>query len=417
MLRLLAALGLAAGLVSAPIPPAPERWVTDKVGMLSPAVRAELDARLEGVERATGHQVIVWIGDTIGDEPLDDWAVRTFAAWKIGRKGIDDGLVIFVLATDRKIDIEVGYGLEGDVPDVIAGRIIRDVMVPKLAAGDADGAVRAGVEAVLARLGIAGVEPTKATPKDGQAIPWPRLVLWGLALLAFLVLLVTNPQMALTLLWAITSGGRGGGFGGGGGGFGGGGAAGGPAGGGFEDLFGRARQQRPARGADVEGTVDLTLEDVLRGTTRTVNLEGEGGAARKIEVKIPPGVAEGTRVRAAGEGAGASGARGDLYLRVRVLPHPRFERAGADLKTTVTVPLTTAVLGGETMVPTLDGPIGIRIPPGSRPGRAFRLRGHGLPRLEGGGRGDLLAALGVDLPEELDPRERELFEELKRLGH
>jgi len=206
-------------------------------------------------------------------------------------------------------------------------------------------------------------------------------------------------------------------FGGGGGGFGGGGAAGGPAGGGFEDLFGRARQQRPARGADVEGTVDLTLEDVLRGTTRTVNLEGEGGAARKIEVKIPPGVAEGTRVRAAGEGAGASGARGDLYLRVRVLPHPRFERAGADLKTTVTVPLTTAVLGGETMVPTLDGPIGIRIPPGSRPGRAFRLRGHGLPRLEGGGRGDLLAALGVDLPEELDPRERELFEELKRLGH
>jgi DnaJ-class molecular chaperone len=211
-------------------------------------------------------------------------------------------------------------------------------------------------------------------------------------------------------------GGGGGGFGGAraGGGFGGG-TAGGPAGGGFEDLFGRARQ---ARGADVEGTVDLTLEEVLRGTTRTVNLEGEGGgAARQIEVKIPPGVADGTRVLAAGEGAGASGSRGDLYLRVRVLPHPRFERAGADLKTAVTVPLTTGVLGGETMVPTLDGPIGIKVPPGSRPGRVFRLRGHGLPRLEGGGRGDLLATLSVDLPETLTPRERELFEELKRLGH
>ena len=204
---------------------------------------------------------------------------------------------------------------------------------------------------------------------------------------------------------------------GGGGGFGGGGAPGGPAGGGFEDLFGRARQQRPARGADVEGTVDLTLEEVLRGTTRQVSVDDEGGTPRKIEVKIPPGVADGTRVRAAGEGAGAAGARGDLYLRVRVLPHPRFERAGADLKTTVTVPLTTAVLGGETMVPTLDGPLGIKIPPGSRPGRVFRLRGHGVPRLEGGGRGDVLAALGVDLPETLGHRERELFEELKRLGH
>jgi curved DNA-binding protein len=207
-------------------------------------------------------------------------------------------------------------------------------------------------------------------------------------------------------------------FGGGGGGFGGGGAAGGPAGGGFEDLFGRARQQRPARGADVEGTVDLTLEEVLRGTTRTVSLDDESGTPRKIDVKIPPGVAEGTRVRAAGEGAGASGARGDLYLRVRVLPHPSFERAGADLKTTVTVPLTTAVLGGETMVPTLDGPVGIKVPAGSRPGRTFRLRGHGLPRMEpGGARGDLLAALGVDLPETVSGREREIFEELKRLGH
>src|SRR5207244_12321711 len=124
------------------------------------------------------------------------------------------------------------------------------------------------------------------------------------------------------------------------------------------------------------------------------------------------------RVRAAGEGAGSTGARGDLYLRVRVLPHPKFERSGPDLKTTVTVPLTSAVLGGETMVPTLDGPIGIKVPAGSRPGRVFRLRGHGLPRLEaGGGRGDLLATLSVELPAKVGDRERELFEELRKLGH
>jgi DnaJ-class molecular chaperone len=206
------------------------------------------------------------------------------------------------------------------------------------------------------------------------------------------------------------------GGGGAGGGFGGSRGAGGPSGGGgFEEIFGRAR---PARGADVEGTVDLTMEEVLRGTTRTVSVD-DGGTPRKIEVKIPAGVADGMRVRSEGAGAGGgAGSRGDLYLRVRVLPHPRFERSGADLKTTVTVPLTTAVLGGETMVPTLDGPVGIKVPPGSRPGRVFRLRGHGLPRLEGaGGRGDLLATLNADLPAQLTDREREIFEELKRLGH
>lgn len=104
---------------------------------------------------------------------------------------------------------------------------------------------------------------------------------------------------------------------------------------------------------------------------------------------------------------------------MRTLPHPQFERAGDDLKTALTVPLTTAVLGGEGSVPTLEGPVGIRIPAASRPGRVFRLRGHGLPQLgEGkkGQRGDLLAELGVDLPQNLTTRETELFEELRRGG-
>ena len=122
-------------------------------------------------------------------------------------------------------------------------------------------------------------------------------------------------------------------------------------------------------------------------------------------------------MRAAGEGGGSAGARGDLYLRVQVLPHPRFQRKDDDLQTSVSVPLTTAVLGGEAEVPTLEGPIGIKIPPGSRAGRTFRLRGHGLPKLEASGeKGDLLAVLAVALPQELSPRERELFEELKTLG-
>jgi DnaJ-class molecular chaperone len=214
----------------------------------------------------------------------------------------------------------------------------------------------------------------------------------------------------------------GGGFGGAAGGPGGGrtpGGAGGGAGyGGFEEVF-RQQQGGAIPGQDVETPVDLTLDEVLRGTTRTLQI-GDGARSRRVEVKIPPGVRDGSRVRVAGEGGqGARGGpRGDLYLRVKTIPHPLFERKGEDLQVPVTVPLTTAVLGGEVTVPTLDGPVGIKVPPGSRPGRVFRLRNHGLPRLEpGGGRGDVLATLGVDLPAKVGDRERELFEELRKLGH
>jgi DnaJ-class molecular chaperone len=187
--------------------------------------------------------------------------------------------------------------------------------------------------------------------------------------------------------------------------------------GGFEEVF--RQQQAATPGQDVETPVELTLDEVLRGTTRTVQI-GDGARSRTVEVKIPPGVRDGSRVRVAGEGGqGARGGpRGDLYMRVKTIPHPLFERKGEDLQVPVTVPLTTAVLGGEVSVPTLDGPVGIKVPPGSRPGRVFRLRNHGLPRLEaGGGRGDLLASLSVDLPAKLGDRERELFEELRKLGH
>jgi DnaJ-class molecular chaperone len=184
--------------------------------------------------------------------------------------------------------------------------------------------------------------------------------------------------------------------------------------GGFEEMFGRAQAPQTQ---DLETTIEVTLDEVLRGTPRILQI-GEGAEPRKVEVRIPPGVRDGSRVRVAGEGGGPPGGpRGDLYLRVRVLPHAVFERKDDDLVVSVTVPVTTAVLGGEVQVPTLDGPLGIKIPPGSRPGRVFRLRNHGLPSLKGGARGDVLATLNVDLPgAELTPRERELFEELRTLG-
>jgi curved DNA-binding protein len=210
----------------------------------------------------------------------------------------------------------------------------------------------------------------------------------------------------------------GGGMPGGGGGFRTGGfrTAGGPGGmpGNLEDLFGGGMGAHPP--ADLESTVELTLEEVSSGTKRTVQI-GDGAKRRTVEVKIPAGVKDGSRVRVAGAGAGEGHARGDLFLRIQVQPNPRFERKGDDLQTTVSVPLTTAVLGGHVVVPTLEaGELEIKIPAETRAGRTFRLRGHGLPRLEGGSRGDLLAVLQVELPKDLTEREREIFEELRKLG-
>lgn len=214
---------------AAPTPPAPTRWVEDDAGFLSPPARRALDVRLEAYEHATGHQVVVWIGKTIEGAALDDWAVRTFAAWKVGRKGFDDGIAIFVLADDRMIDIEVGYGLEDKVPDVVASRIIREVMTPRLRAGDRDRAITDGAEAVLAAIEGKPWTGTQETAPAETRSPSP--VTWifgGIALLGFLIFAVTHPRTALLLLWTIVTSGRrsghgGGGLGGGGGGFGGGG--------------------------------------------------------------------------------------------------------------------------------------------------------------------------------------------------
>jgi uncharacterized protein len=215
--------GLAA---ATPVPPSPSRWVEDRAGFVSPSTRAALDAKLEGYERATGHQVVVWIGTSLAGASLEDWAVRTFAAWKVGRKGFDDGIAMFIFADDRAIDIEVGYGLEDEVPDAVASRVIREVMAPRLRAGDRDGAVTAGVDAVLAAIEgrpWAGAQATTPPAEQPSLGAW---ILGVLGVLAFLVFAITHPRMALFMLWTIMSGGRGGGLGGGlggGGGFGGGG--------------------------------------------------------------------------------------------------------------------------------------------------------------------------------------------------
>jgi molecular chaperone DnaJ len=214
----------------------------------------------------------------------------------------------------------------------------------------------------------------------------------------------------------------------------------------FEEAFGGrgpfGRARGPRRGDDVQAPVEITLEEAAQGTRRTLDLPlpepcstcggtgrqgqavcptchgtGETTRVSRVEVKIPAGVRDGSRVRVAGEGtAGAGGGeRGDLYLQVRVAPHPVFERREDDVYVDLPLAVWEAALGGEVEVPTLRGKVTMKVPPETSSGKTFRLPGYGFPRLRGGGQGDQLVRVKVVLPSDLAPRERELFEELRRL--
>jgi curved DNA-binding protein len=193
----------------------------------------------------------------------------------------------------------------------------------------------------------------------------------------------------------------------------------------FETLFGGARQtggrgfgqqqiRRPQRGHDAEHTVEITLEEAHHGTSRL--LEWEGG--RKIEANIPPGVKTGSKVRLRGQGGqGAMGGQsGDLFLKIKVLPHPLFERDGDNLRTSIPVGLYDALLGGEVEVAGIDKRVTLKIPPETDNGKVFRLRNLGMPHLRDPKKfGDLFVKIDVKLPKNLTKEEKQRFHELRRL--
>ncbi len=213
----------------------------------------------------------------------------------------------------------------------------------------------------------------------------------------------------------------------------------------FDELLGKTRgytrHTGPGRGRDMEAAVEVTLEEAFHGTIRVLNLQTEepcsacqgsgyirnvpcstcrgfGAVPRvkRLEVRIPPGVNNRSRVRIAGKGQpGVNGASGDLYLVVSVRPHRLFERRGDDLRVEVPVPLTVAMLGGEVQVPTPKGKLALKIPPETQNERTFRLTGQGMPHLGNSSRGDLLVKATVRLPEKLSPQEKELFQRLSEL--
>jgi molecular chaperone DnaJ len=215
----------------------------------------------------------------------------------------------------------------------------------------------------------------------------------------------------------------------------------------FDNLFRGFNQQGQgapqfARPRNVQNTIEVTLEEAYAGASRTIQLRteevcptcggsGQGnrgtscptcrGAGRisrikRLEVKIPAGVKDGSKIRLAGEGAtGRGGVRGDLYLVVKLLPHKIYERKEDDLYMDVSVPLTTAVLGGEVPIPLLKGRLALKIPPETQNGNVFRLTGKGMPHLGDGAFGDMFARIKVILPSRLTVKEKQLFEQLKEL--
>ncbi len=248
------------------VPPTPDHYVTDNAGALSSGARAKIENELQTYERSTGHQIIVWIADSTGDVPLETFTGESADQWKIGRKGHDDGAVLFLFMKDHKARIEVGYGLESKLTDADSNRIIEDDIRPKMRAGDVDGAVQTGVAAMLTTVTPAytGVTPPPAPASSPMSVGVVILlvVLVGLGILFAIVTIVLQAigsvrygylvmregsagakrDMRRWPLWGggmfaggsgFSSGGfGGGGFGGGGfsaggGGFGGGGASGG----------------------------------------------------------------------------------------------------------------------------------------------------------------------------------------------
>ncbi len=214
----------------------------------------------------------------------------------------------------------------------------------------------------------------------------------------------------------------------------------------FDSLFrgfsARATSPRPRRGRDIEHHIEVTLEEAYHGCTRIIEMQAEttchicngkgslqnapcytcGGTGRvlrpqRLEVKIPSGVKDGSRIRMAGKGGpgSAGGPSGDLYLVVSVRPHRVFQRKDSDLHVEVEVPLSDALLGGEVNVPTLKGKVALKIPPETQNGKVFRLAGQGMPKMGDGRKGDLFAKVKVVLPSKLTEKEKELFREFRKL--
>lgn len=193
-------------------------------------------------------------------------------------------------------------------------------------------------------------------------------------------------------------------------------------GGGFEDIFGeifggRARRRGPAKGPDIEYSLELDFLSAAKGAEVRVNAARRSGL-ETLTVKIPPGVKTGSKVRVSGKGeTGAEGGpSGDLYIVVKVLPHQYFKRVDNDIYVDVPVTIKEAVLGAEIQVPTIDGLTKIKIPPCTQGGQKLRIKGKGVYAARSAPRGDQYVLIHITVPKKVDEKTKELIEELEKIN-
>ncbi len=191
----------------------------------------------------------------------------------------------------------------------------------------------------------------------------------------------------------------------------------------FEEMFSQGgqpgqgfRPQQPVKGQDLSLELSISLDEVLNGAEKTISL-GRGG--ERVTVKIPPGIESGKKLRVAGKGSSSpmGGQAGDLYLLIKVEPHPLFEREGNNLVIEKEIPFSSAVLGTEIDVPTLNGKqFKVKVPAGIQPQSKLRLKGHGLPAGPHGPLGDILVKIAVGIPKKLNKAQKKLLSELAEAG-
>ena len=248
---------LAPALFALEVPQPPKRWLTDAAGVLSTTEASMLDTKLETFEQQSGAQFIIYTFPSLEGESIEDFTIRCVEKWKVGQKKYDNGLVLFVFVKDRKVRVEVGYGLEGTVTDAFSSRVIRESIAPHFQTGAYGQGLTAGADAIIAKIrgGEAPVPPLQ--PQGGQSAAGSDISPFTIVLILFVIFFVFVPMLSrggrrggggcggcwLPMMFfpgggsGVTFGGGGfsggggfgggGGFSGGGGGFGGGGATGG----------------------------------------------------------------------------------------------------------------------------------------------------------------------------------------------
>ena len=248
--RIALAISLIAGAASAlEVPPPPDRWFTDRAGIVTADQTRALDSKLEAFEQSSGAQFIIYVFPSLDGESIEDFTLRCVERWKVGQKKLDNGIVLFVFVDEKKARIEVGYGLEGAIPDAIASRVIRDYLAPHFQRGDYSAGLNAAADAIIARIRKeeAPVPPIARPGASSDSAPAIGQVIFFIILfiIVFFVIMPSLnrrgggcggcfwPMMFLGGGGGRTFGGGGfsgggfGGFSGGGGSFGGGGATGG----------------------------------------------------------------------------------------------------------------------------------------------------------------------------------------------